>query len=268
MITNTMIAKANAAVEILISKGYKVEVTTINKNGVEKLGISIGEGNVRSVLYPDYDKSIENIVQYVIDGYNYSKTVTSQDVLTNIANEFADFDRIKDMIVPYLTKAIIPEVATHTYLDLNVYYRMVNGDYSILIKNEHLRHWGITEEQLFLKAKDNIKNKILIEDMVDILPAPLTMGMERGIMRVATTKDKRYGSSTLLLTELLEEKSNGKDLFILPSSIHEVIIIDAGNNDAKELADIITAVNSSQLKAEEVMSDHPYLYSHGEIKEA
>ena len=72
MITNTMIAKANAAVEILISKNYKAEVTTINKNGVEKLGISIGEGSVRSVLYPNYDKSIENIVQYVIDGYDYS----------------------------------------------------------------------------------------------------------------------------------------------------------------------------------------------------
>ena len=50
-------------------------------------------------------------------------------------------------------------------------------------------------------------------------------------------------------------------MFILPSSVHEVIILpDAGNGDGERLKEIIRMVNTTQVAPEEVLSDTLYRY--------
>lgn len=52
------------------------------------------------------------------------------------------------------------------------------------------------------------------------------------------------------------------DLYILPSSIHEVILIPAYDHDSyDELTSMVKEVNSTQLSKEEILSDHVYFYS-------
>ena len=54
----------------------------------------------------------------------------------------------------------------------------------------------------------------------------------------------------------------GHDLYILPSSIHEVILIPAYDHDSyDELTSMVKEVNSTQLSKEEILSDHVYFYS-------
>ncbi len=53
----------------------------------------------------------------------------------------------------------------------------------------------------------------------------------------------------------------GSDLFILPSSIHEVLLLpDTGNEDSGELKKMVSEVNRSYVAAEEVLSDTLYRY--------
>ena len=52
------------------------------------------------------------------------------------------------------------------------------------------------------------------------------------------------------------------DFIVLPSSVHEVIVLDAKNGmKYKDLASIVQDVNASEVSAEEFLSDHVYVYN-------
>ena len=72
------------------------------------------------------------------------------------------------------------------------------------------------------------------------------------------------GASVMLYKDPLRDFANymGHDLYILPSSIHEVILIPAYDHDSyDELTSMVKEVNSTQLSKEEILSDHVYFYS-------
>ena len=51
------------------------------------------------------------------------------------------------------------------------------------------------------------------------------------------------------------------DLFILPSSIHEVILVPARTGICKrELDQMVKEVNQEAVDPEEILSDHAYYY--------
>jgi hypothetical protein len=52
------------------------------------------------------------------------------------------------------------------------------------------------------------------------------------------------------------------DIYILPSSIHEIILIPMESTDDKEhLQRMVVEINASQVPPEEVLSDRVYTYS-------
>lgn len=53
----------------------------------------------------------------------------------------------------------------------------------------------------------------------------------------------------------------GGSFYILPSSIHEVILLqDGGKENGDSLHEMIADINRNQLQEEEVLSDYPYRY--------
>ena len=52
----------------------------------------------------------------------------------------------------------------------------------------------------------------------------------------------------------------GSDLFILPSSVHEVIAISANMGDPNELAAMVTEINMGQVALDERLSNQVYHY--------
>ena len=75
----------------------------------------------------------------------------------------------------------------------------------------------------------------------------------------------RNGATVLLYDDILKELSDlfEKDLIILPSSIHEVLILATDENDRQNLdhyTAMVKEVNASQLQDEEILSDHAYYY--------
>ena len=86
-------------------------------------------------------------------------------------------------------------------------------------------------------------------------------------LMVATNSEETmsFGASILVdekgletIRKQAEEKQ--VDLYILPSSVHEVLLIPAYEYiEAKELADLVRKVNAT-LRKEEVLSGHVYVY--------
>ena len=254
-----MMAKANEVVKALENDGYKAETAVINKNGVEKIGITVGNGSIRPTVYPNFEQDVVDIVE-MIKKVNAEST---PDAFKGIVDNIEDYEKIKETIIPYLSSGTIPDAVTRKYLDLNVYYRITGKDYSILIKENLFNRWGISEEELFAQAKENVKDGFNIRNIQDIIPIPLS----DIFMKVITRESQLYGASVLLFPEVFKKIENGKPFIILPSSIHEVIVINEGE-DNMGLANMIQEINRTQLAPEDILSDHPYYYDGKEIKEA
>ena len=60
------------------------------------------------------------------------------------------------------------------------------------------------------------------------------------------------------LSELCEKI--GTDLYILPSSVHEVIAVSSELGTPDELSQMVREVNGSQVAPEEQLSDHVYKF--------
>lgn len=97
---------------------------------------------------------------------------------------------------------------------------------------------------------DEMKEKVLAE-----------FPRER-IMWVITNSQGINGASSMLyeneLHQLAEEL--GCDLYILPSSVHEVIAIPADLGEAEEFAEQVTQINMTEVLLEERLSNQVYHY--------
>jgi len=83
------------------------------------------------------------------------------------------------------------------------------------------------------------------------------------MLYVLSNTEKYYGASAILYPEVLSFFADLResDLYILPSSIHEVLLLPKDSRThAEDLNCIIQEVNASQVLKEEVLSDHFYYF--------
>lgn len=159
------------------------------------------------------------------------------------------------------------------FLDLAVCYMLVlpldEGQGNIRIKQEHLDQWGIDEQELAGQAeKNNLKQAYSLKDMGELCSKLLTGSkagekekLERGGVYVLSNRDNMYGAAKLLCKPFLEKISGGQSFYILPSSVHESILVSAqAGIPKKALDEMVREVNGTMVAEEEVLSDHAYFY--------
>jgi len=268
---------------------FRIEVTKVLKNNSVKLsGIAIlhKECNVTPTIYledyyTDYcdGMDIEEIVNGILRTYNRNRNVEGVDL-----DILKTFQRAKDNIVFKIINydknlELLSEAPHRRFLDLAVVYTVLlktdsDVNASVTIKNEHMKSWGVCEDDLYQVSKVNSPRiagpEILslfemVGQITGVSPDP---GLEEdNRMYVLTNKRRLNGASCILYDNVLSEFSRdlGKDLFIIPSSIHEVILFpaDAGA-DTDRLTEIINEVNCTQVSKQEVLSGRLYRYSRNE----
>ena len=198
---------------------------------------------------------------------------------------FTDYEQVRSHIVFKLINyernpELLSDVPHYRFLDLAlVFYCLIetspDGSASILIHNRHLSYWNITDDDLFALAQQNTPRLLAYElrDMTDVLRELFAAepsvcedddSLSPASMYILTNRAKQNGSGCILYDNLLLNFANrlGCDLFILLSSIHEVLLIPANGQAApNELSEVVREVNSSQLSREEILSDHVYYFS-------
>lgn len=86
---------------------------------------------------------------------------------------------------------------------------------------------------------------------------------EENRMLILSNVQHFYGAGALLYPGLLERlaQEHGCGFFILPSSVHEVILLtDYGEDDPECLGSMVREVNRENVPREEFLSDHVYYY--------
>ena len=83
-------------------------------------------------------------------------------------------------------------------------------------------------------------------------------------MYVLTNKDNSFGAAAMLYTGMLEKAAEAIQedrIFILPSSVHEVLLVpDRGDFTSEQLREMVTEINATQVAPDEVLTDNVYEY--------
>lgn len=193
---------------------------------------------------------------------------------------FRDFEQVKGRISYRLinraqNEELLKDIPHVDFLDLAIcfYYAFhsnVLGDGTILIRNSHLEMWNTCHKELLQLAEKNAPKLFpaeltsMEELMEDVLSGEKEeLCREKIPMLVLTNEKRSQGSACMLYPGMLKEAAgrlNGS-FYILPSSIHEVILLkDDGAQDKEYLHYMIREINKSQVREEEILSDYPYYY--------
>ena len=155
-----------------------------------------------------------------------------------------------------------------THIDVS---DLVGATAFCMVKERYAECLGVDRKQLLADAVENgtrIRPALTmpIEAFVRRLGAPVDTEPENHLM-IATTEDFLYGASVVMYPGFLERISGGKNLYLIPSSIHEWLYIeDKGMFTREELTNLLRSVNSEIVSEEEILSDHLYYYGGKEIR--
>jgi len=216
----------------------------------------------------------------VMDVYNRNKVNRKLDM-----SYFLNYERVKDQIVLKLintekNSALLSDVPHMEFLDLSIVFQVLvsdvaKGSASVLIHNAHAKLWGVDYSELYKCALKNTPRLLPyeIKSMSDVICEIMEDDRESGdfggqIPMYVLSNDRRTdGAACMLYPELIADfaKAAGCDLYIIPSSIHELLLLPVCfTKDGEGLMNIIREVNETQLLTEEMLSNSLYLYDYGE----
>ena len=179
-------------------------------------------------------------------------------------------------------RELLADVPNRKFQDLSVIYRWVVGSTpdavgSILVSDKVAEMAGMTEEELFRHACKNTRemNPVSIKSMQEVMFEVLSIPPEiqsmfgqeptpADNMWVISNESRINGAVSMLYEENLHGLAEklGDDLFILPSSIHEVIAVPsemAGGN-LTSLLEMVQEINMGELELGERLSNSVYHY--------
>lgn len=271
-----------------LKKQYKeekeVRLQTVRKvNGVLLQGITISKknGNIMPTLYLDkffrfYEEGMpfEKVVHLFMQEYQKAGIEGDFDI-----QFFSEYEKVKPrlffkLLNYQMNQILLEQVPHYRFLDLAVVcYCDVReeciGHGAIMIRNEHLELWGIDSSQLIRDSLENMPglyppdfmNMAVI--LKELYPDPVNLLDRELPMFVLTNKERINGAASLLYKGQLESMGAilGQDYYVLPSSVHEVIIIPKCEGmDEEELSRMVDEINHEKLAREDLLSDHAYCY--------
>lgn len=262
-------------------KNHKVLIRKVNKvnQSYDSLTLKSEGGNCSpsicmEYLYDDYQSAPRNLRKLL--AVAAKEMVEAMGKLPEIP-EF-DLDLMKDRVVFQLinteqNKELIENVPNRAFLDLSIIYRVFlksddDGMRSIIIKNELAGRNGLSECELHELATVNTKRLLtpVVKNMDDFLREIFgnNVGMFQGSqMWVISNKQAINGATSMLYEDKLHELAEhlNSNLYILPSSIHEVIAVPANStNNVLSLARMVDDINREEVSVEERLSNHVYFY--------
>jgi hypothetical protein len=263
----------------------------IKNNGCELDGLVIMEKDSRvsptiylNNFYHDFQegRGMEDIVCEITQIY-----VNNKDKLNVNPEYFMNFDAVKHTIVYKIinyekNEKLLEKVPHKKILDLAVVFyclleQQAEGNATALIYHSHLNTWSVTEDEVYNAAIENtplllqscIKpmSSIIQEMIPDDLNTedPLSENADASHeMFVLTNQSKLNGAACILYDDVLKNFASkiDNDLYILPSSIHEVILLPKLDAfDKAELINMVREVNAEGVSYDEILSDQVYTYS-------
>ena len=277
---------SNGIIEFLPSeyKDAKVEIREVVKNNDEHLhglvvaknGSNIAPTIYLEAFYKEYQEgtSIEEVLEHI------AKVRVEHEVSQFDISNLTNLDNVRDKVIPYLINAArnseYLKDKPHKFIeDLAVIYKVDCGEneegrFAAPVTFSLMETLGITPEELDQLAMSNLEEvpvnfKTMRDLLAEMYVPEYMLPPEDPAMYVLTNVHKFNGAAMILNKGVMKSilKRIGGDIIIIPSSIHEVIIVPVPEEriNINEYARLIQDVNASELAPNEILSDHAYLYT-------
>lgn len=261
---------------------YHCELTQAQKNNVVLTGLSIRQDGSKSApiiylsdSYQSYlqGKPLNQISKEMVEFYR------SQEIPEFDNIDFADYEKMKEKLrvrlvskennQAYYKKGpyrIHPMGAEVLYMEVE---RNESGSMSTQVTNDMAESWKIPKAELFQIALENTQNsdEVKFQSMNEVMSEIMTGNAEEDFdspMYVLTNKDTQYGATVALYPDVLKQVSKqiGSDYYILPSSVHELLILRKKDCDIteKELRSMVREINQSIVEPEEILGNEVFEY--------
>lgn len=286
-------ATVEAEIKNYLPEEYKgAEISTIKtlKNNEELTGLIIQreENIVTPTIYLDgyhekYEEGIEldEIMDRIATVRVNNERTNSFDV-----NDITDWEKAKEKIIPKLigvdgNEELLFNRPHKVVEDLAVTYGVVvdgvasDGLTTAVVSNELFNSWKISLEEINNVAMENLRktdpsyvrgmSEVIAEMMgtskEDLIETGMASNDEK--MYVLGNESKLNGAAYILDNELMNSLCERfEDFYILPSSIHECLIVPkAGNVSLDDLRVMVQEVNDTQVEPNERLSYNIYTYS-------
>lgn len=226
-------------------------------------GISIKDAEnetIEAVFYPkacfrDYQngKTVQDIVKELREKADESKS--AQEVISNVKgnleNQMWKECLIAQVINTKKNDELLSNLPHRNLLDLSVIYRIAISDgMSIVVDNKMLSNFDMDENQIFAIAKENLLKKHPF----------FLFSLFGGLCGIKN--EMSYGANAILFETELDKAAEhaGDDIYILPSSIHELLFVKAKEHDEAALLETVKEVNETTVDEEDFLSDNLYHY--------
>lgn len=279
---------ANGVSEILGDE-MVVEIQEVTKVNLSLDGLTIrkqGENIAPTIYLNQYfnqfndGRAMDDIVRDIIRVYENNQPENIMNVFKT--EDFYDFDKMKEKIVLKVinTERNLDLLEQVPHLDMEglglsvvFYVSLMTGEQSagILIKNEHLKLWEKTVSDLLTVAEVNTNrmHAFTIKSMNEVLSG--MFGFEEELipedvpaLYVLTDENKTFGASQLFLKDKIREfaKQQDCDVYILPSSVHELLLLraDFPNVEPEYLKEMVCEVNATEVSNEDFLCDGAFKY--------
>lgn len=245
------------------------DVVKVNEK-IDSLTIIPRDDNVAipSIYFEDYYKrymelkDLEVVIQeaanFYVEGLRKGGKIT----------EHLDVDNFKECVVIELinkdnNKTLLSTCPNRDFLDLAVIYRWMialpDGSFNSAIVTDRMMNGELRcdEEELYRLAFENTKR---------LLP-PVIEKIEENF-NVITNSKFTHGATAMIYDEYLAQVAENmkSDLYILPSSIHEVIAIPVLLRDVKSLTEMVKDANQTVIDKRDMLSNNVYIYEYTEKK--
>jgi hypothetical protein len=275
------------AVSLELGSGYKVEEVSVDKNNgvtleallVKKSGLNLSPTIYLNSYYEDHldGENLHDVAGRLVRDYRAALPEEGIDI-----SFFLDYERVKErlafkLISAELNTELLESIPHVPFLDLEIafYYsvevsRMDGG--SILIRNSHMEQWGVSTEDLMRDSLENTPRILpgncrdifsMMEKVCPDKAGTLSDDMKDLGLYVISNERLTLGAAVMLYPGMMEEVSDllGGNLYIIPSSIHELIAIsDRTEAHSQYLKDMIRLVNRTQLPPQDILSDSLYYF--------
>ena len=246
------------------------------RNGQESMAPQI----YLAELFADHQNGMpmDNVLQTIAQLFQENHKPEIPDVATIIT----DIEKVKErLIVQLINKENNQERLTHTphwdmeNTDLTAVLRveLSTADHhtaTILVTDNIMSSWKTDADMLYQQALSNTieRSPARAASMFQLICSMQggssvwqeiqDFKMEPYEQYVLSNSSTCHGASVLLYPDVLDQlaQNAGENLFILPSSIHELILMrDNGEMSAGELQAMVACVNQEGVEPQEVLSD-------------
>lgn len=279
---------ANASVDVrpIHKVNQTLDALSIHNGEHEKISANIYINN----MYEQYLKT-EDLQQVLMDAANFYQRANEK---VPVEYKELKFENVLDNVVFSLVnkeqnQEMLSKVVHREFQDMAVVYRwlVTKSEESIstsIVTNRLAESLNISEQQLYEHAMKNtpelmpMKVKSLFDVVMDTFCSESGVtredAMEIGLFMMGSPSSETesiyvisnemgiQGASAILLSDEMAKVADmvGTDLYLLPSSIHEMLAISTEFGSPEILQEMVQDVNMNAVSVKERLSNNVYLF--------